>query len=312
MVSEQEGDQEISELVPYSGMKQVWGCLELFLLFLTLPLLGTSAPMPQGLQSLLRPPQVYWRARAGIAGGEEAPEKEWPWQVSLRMKYKREEYVLWKHICGGSLINPQWILTAASCFPNIKQAPSSYRIQLRQQHLYYEDNLLLISEIVVHSNFTFKIKGADIALIKLQEPVQFSSQVQPIKLPAASQDFSNTECWVTGWGYISIKESLPPPFGLRQLQVSVLDNHDCDQLYHKFSIVAESIRMIPEDMICAGESNRDICEEDSGDPLVCKVEDSWFQVGVASWVEKCGSSSIRPGVYTNVSKYLDWIQKKIQ
>ncbi|XP_027718885.1 tryptase alpha/beta-1-like [Vombatus ursinus] len=286
--------------------------MELFLLFMTLPLLGTSLPMPQGLQNLFPPPYVSWRARAGIVGGEEAPQKEWPWQVSLRKQKDEREDALWMHICGGSLIHPQWILTAASCFPDMREEPSNYKVQLREQHLYYEDDLRPLSKIVVHSSFTSKTKGADIALLKLKEPVQISSQVQPIQLPAISQNFSNTECWVTGWGDIYYQENLLPPFTLRQVQVPVLANHHCDQLYHKVSTVAESVRIIPEDMICAGKSDNGICEGDSGGSLVCKVENSWLQAGVASWVEECGGIPTHPGVYTSVSKYLDWIQKNIQ
>ncbi|XP_074052100.1 tryptase beta-2-like [Macrotis lagotis] len=285
--------------------------MELFLLFLTLPLLGTSVPMPQGLQSLLPPPYLFWRARAGIVGGEEAPKNEWPWQVSLRKQENEENQQFWKHFCGGSLIHPQWILTAASCFDMIEEI-SSYRVQLREQHLYYEDKLVPISKIVVHSNFTFNNKGADIALLKLKELVQFSNQVHPIELPTASQNFSNEECWVTGWGSLGSEEPLLPPFTLRQVQVPILDNHDCDKLYHQISTTAKSARIIPEDMICAGKKGYDVCEEDSGAPLVCKIEDSWLQAGVASWVDNCGLLLKRPGVYTSVSKYVDWIKKNIQ
>nr|XP_020862450.1 tryptase-2-like isoform X2 [Phascolarctos cinereus] len=279
---------------------------------MTLPLLGTSFPMPQGVQYLFPPPYVPWRARAGIVGGEEAPKKEWPWQVSLRKQEDEREDALWMHICGGSLIHPEWILTAASCFLDMREEPSNYRVQLRQQHLYYEDALRPLSKIVVHSSFTSETRGADIALLKLKEPVQISSQVQPIQLPATSQNFSNTECWVTGWGDIYYQESLLPPFALRQVQVPVWDNRHCDQLYHEVSTVAKSVRIIPEDMICAGDGDNGICEGDSGGPLVCKVENSWLQAGVASWVEECGKISTHPGVYTSVSKYLDWIQKNIQ
>ncbi|XP_043834269.1 tryptase-like [Dromiciops gliroides] len=285
--------------------------MELFLLFLTLPLLGTSVPMPQGLRGLLPPPYLSQRERAGIVGGEEARKKDWPWQVSLREQENMEGEVFWTHICGGSLIQSEWILTAASCFSSVEEEPSSYRVQLREQHLYYEDKLLSPSKIVVHSNFTFENEGANIALLKLKEPVHFSSQVQPIKLPAPSQNFSNSECWVTGWGNTNIRDELPPPFTLRQVQVPVLDHRDCDQLYHKGSTTDGSVRIILEDMLCAGIEDQDICKGDYGSALACKVEDSWIQAGVASSSETCGFHPNRPGIYTEVSKYLDWIQEII-
>ncbi|XP_056661676.1 tryptase-like isoform X1 [Monodelphis domestica] len=286
--------------------------MELFLLFLTLPFLGTSVPLSPGLRGLLPPAHLSWKARAAIVGGEEAPEDEWPWQVSLRMQEDESNGKYWKYLCGGSLIHTQWILTAASCFSNFKQKPSSLRIQLREQHLYYEDKLLPVSKIVVHSNFTFENEGSDIALIQLKDPAKLSSHVQPVHLPDASQSFDGKECWVTGWGYLGGGESLPPPFSLRQVQVSVMDNQSCDQLYHKVSTIDESVRIVPEDMICAGKEDTGACEGDQGAPLVCKVEDSWLQVGVASWIEDCQRDPIRPGVYTSIPQYVDWIQKIIQ
>lgn len=76
-------------------------------------------------------------------------------------------------------------------------------MQLREQHLYYQDQLLPVNRIIVHPNYYSVEGGADIALLELEDPVNVSSHVQPISLPPAMETFpSGTSCWVTGWGDI--------------------------------------------------------------------------------------------------------------
>nr|XP_010948275.1 PREDICTED: LOW QUALITY PROTEIN: tryptase-like [Camelus bactrianus] len=211
--------------------------------------------------------------RAGIVGGHEAPGSRWPWQEN-----------------GG---------------------PTRFRVQLREQHLYYQDRLLPVSRIIPHPNYYTAENGADIALLELKDPVNISSHVHPVTLPPASETFPpGSQCWVTGWGDVASKQPLPPPFPLKQVQVPIVENSVCDEQYHAGLSTADDFPIILDDMLCAGREGHDSCQGDSGGPLVCKTKGTWLQAGVVSWGEGCAQTE-RPGVYTRVTSYLDWIYQYV-
>ncbi|KAK2911901.1 hypothetical protein QQF64_027766 [Cirrhinus molitorella] len=233
-----------------------------------------------------------------IVGGSLAAEGEWPWQASLHFKGG--------HTCGGTLVAPDFIITAAHCFPKEtpgSQSPSNWKVyiglvsQLRLPDPYY------VKRIILHANYDSATKNNDIALLKLTKP---ASNIQPACLPVFGQTFpAAKKCWTTGFGVIRFQAESSSTV-LMKVDVNLIDSVVCNK-------AAVYGGRITENMQCAGDLNggKDSCQGDSGGPLVCQVDDKWFLTGVTSWGDGCGQAN-RPGVYSNVGQLLMWIYGKMQ
>ncbi|XP_024127165.1 tryptase-2 [Oryzias melastigma] len=241
---------------------------------------------------------------SSIIGGKDAADGSWPWMVHLNIT--SDGLKKWR--CGGSIVAKQWVLTAAHCWDQ------NLSVNLRRSGVWVGAHKLSngaeryrrVTHVVRHPQYQAGggVYKNDLALLRLDKELAFSQRVAPLSLVQADDTFSPSECFITGWGLVGNSVPLPDPETLQQLQISIVPQSDCRQTYP----------WLTDDMLCAGSpaGGKDACKGDYGGPLVCRTPRGLVQVGIMSFgsPDGCGLPG-RPGVYTRVSSYLDFINSYI-
>ncbi|XP_022092203.1 suppressor of tumorigenicity 14 protein-like [Acanthaster planci] len=237
-------------------------------------------------------------ASISIVGGGPAVPGAWPWQVQVRK-------LSYGQVCGATLINAMWAISAAHCFEP-EPLTTSYRLILgryaKDMPEPSEEQSVDVRQIILHENYEKYSYDNDIALLRLARPAVMTDYVAPGCLPGKSQRFTDGEiCQVTGWG---LTENTGYDDILKQAGVPIVDSRVCNDL-HKGRITSR--------MMCAGylQGGEDSCQGDSGGPLNCHgSDDRWYLAGITSWGNGCADVDA-PGVYTRVTEFVDWVQVNI-
>ncbi|RZC40172.1 Trypsin domain containing protein [Asbolus verrucosus] len=240
----------------------------------------------------------------------EANFGEFPWMVAILNSSKETDSIL---ICGGSLISPVVVLTAAHCVRDLKPQEIKIRagewnIQTINEKISHQEKE--VSKIIVHKYHLRSTLYNDIALLILNSSLSKVENIGSICLPSSREDYDPTDCFVTGWGNVHGQEYFSNI--LKKIPLSLVSNNDCQNAL-RTKLGNEFI--LDHSFICAeGESGADACSGDGGGPLICSDSSNrnrFYQVGIVSWGVGCEEDLI-PGVYTNVTEFKNWIEVKLR
>lgn len=261
-----------------------------------------------------------------IVGGQLTILRQFPWLALL--EYQKPDGKSFN--CGGSLVNQNYVITAAHCIKRIPRSWKLISVRLGEHQLDtdpdcedddkpgFEDCAdspidIPVEKIIIHPEYIGSVGQAnDIALLKLSRPVSYTKSIQPICLPTSpkflTNNFTGMNMVVTGFGRTETRSQSNIKL---KVEVPIKSFQECSLLYKRHGAT------LTEKQFCAGgNKGEDSCTGDSGGPLMylrqTDNEYNWYLYGVVSYGPiQCGTKNF-PAIYSNVPHYMPWIINNIQ
>jgi len=234
-----------------------------------------------------------------VIAGKTAVRGSWPWQILMKFGGRAG--------CGGTLIAPQWVVTAAHCVYRREHVPYMFSVVLgehdRERREGSEEEIR-VSRVYRYPGYNPRVLNNDIAMFRLSTPARLGKYVKTACLPSQDPPVGS-KCYITGWGKTRHPGSMTRV--LQQGLLPVVSNEDCYRKNHRVIPIP-----ITDAMICGGDggiSRLSGCHGDSGGPYVCNINGRWELHGSVSHGSPVCSSSQTYTVFSRTNHFLGWIQQ---
>lgn len=245
------------------------------------------------------------RLTSRIFGGSDATAHSWPWMVIFYQIVKcattTSSSSLCYSICGGTIINRNYVLTAAHCINTTVDSDMVIIAGMHKQSLTTETNtrqVRSVSRVHIHPQYEMTYYSNDIALLRVNTSFTYTDYVQPACLPV-TDPADDDEVIIVGWGTNRLGGQVSDT--LKQAYSNVIGN--CKPYWAQ---VQNSLQIC----IANTDSGDSACHGDSGGPLLSLNNGQYVVAGVASYGYTCNTAGVNslPNVYTRVSSYKAWIK----